>query len=238
MSADAESIPSTATPHRALLALLGAVSFFIVALPAPDLLSGAIPYLLEGHYTFKFRSMRAITVAGLFGFIIPARSLLVWGYSRWARRRGLFSVRMVFARSDFAWCIAAAIGGAALNFAWMHFSGEAHHFTWEAFTRYWGTLPGIGNTILQYGYYVTEGFAIVWLADSFQNAGGFAFPRLRFPWGALGLMVTWGALHYLSKGLSTAIYAVSLSVIIGLLHLANRKSIWPSLVFWLVMTGG
>lgn len=234
----AQLSPAAAMRHRALAALLGAVFLFIVALAAPDLLSGAIPYLVEGHYTFVFRTLRAMTVAAMFGFIIATRSLVVWGYAGWARRRGLFSVRMGLGRSDAIWCIAAAIGGVAIKFIWMHLSGEPHHFTWEAFTRYWGTLPGIGNMILQYAYYVTEGFAIVWMADAFQNAGEFAIPRLRLPWGGLGLMVTWGFAHYLSKDLATAIYAVFISVVIGLLILVNRRSIWPSLVFWLVMTGG
>ena len=119
-----------------------------------------------------------------------------------------------------------------------HFSGEPHQFTWVAFIKYWGMLPGIGNTILQYVYYVTEGFAVIWIVDAFQNAGEFAMPRLRFPWGALGLMATWGITHYLSKDLHTAIYATLTACIIGLLHFSNRKDVWPSLIFWLVMTGG
>ncbi|MFZ1139861.1 MAG: hypothetical protein WAN76_11820, partial [Candidatus Sulfotelmatobacter sp.] len=200
--------------------------------------SGVIPYLLEGHYTFAFKSMRAMTVAEMFVFIIAARSLLVWGYAGWAKQHGLFSVRMSLTRPDAAWCLAAAFVAIATAVIQSHFSGEPHHFTWVAFTRYWGVLPGIGDTILQYAYYVTEGFAIVWMVDAFQNAGEFAFPRLRFPWGAVGLMVTWGAGHYFSKDWRTAIYAVSISCIIGLLHFANRKDIWPSLIFWLLMPGG
>lgn len=76
-----------------------------------------------------------------------------------------------------------------------------------------------------------------WLVDAFQNVGEFALPQLRFPWGALGLMVTWGIGHFFSKDLRTAIYVAFISGVIGLLHFANRKDIWPSLIFWLVMTG-
>jgi hypothetical protein len=54
----------------------------------------------------------------------------------------------------------------------------------------------------------------------------------------VGLMVTWGAGHFFSKDLRTAIYVAFISCVIGLLHFANRKDIWPSLIFWLVMTGG
>jgi hypothetical protein len=224
--------------HRALYALLGGVFFFVIALPAPDLVSGLIGYFMEGRYTFAFKSMHAVTVAAMFVFIIVSRSLLVWGYARWAKRRGLFSVRMSFTRSDAAWCLATAIIAVAAVAIQSRVSDEPYRFTWMAFTRYWGVLPGIGNTILQYAYYVTEGFAAIWMVDAFQNAGEFALPRLRFPWGALGLMVTWGAGHFFSKDLRTAIYAAFIASIIGLLHFANRKDIWPSLIFWLLMTGG
>jgi hypothetical protein len=238
MAAVAQSPPSSTMHHRALYALLGGLLFFAVALPAPDLVSGVIAYLIEGHYTFAFRSMRAITVAVMFVFIVAARSLLVWGYARWAKRRGWFSVRMTLTRADVVWCLAAATIAIASVAIQSYVSGEPHRFTWAAFTRYWGVVAGTGNTILQYCYYVTEGFAVVWMVDAFQNAGEYAFPRLRFPWGALGLMVTWGAGHFFSKDLGTAIYAVFISSIIGLLHFANRKDIWPSLIFWLLMTGG
>jgi hypothetical protein len=233
-----ESTQLSTVRHRTLYAVLGGLFFFVVALPAPDLVSGVIPYLAGGHYTFAFRTMHAATVAAMFVFIIASRSLLVWGYARWAKYRGLFSVRMSFTRSDAAWCLAAAIVGIATAVIESRVPGEPHHFTWTAFIRYWGLLPGIGNTTLQYAYYVTEGFAVVWLVDAFQNAGESALPQLRLPWGALGLMVTWGAGHFFSKDLRTAIYVAFISCVIGLLHFANRKGIWPSLIFWLVMTGG
>ena len=238
MATVAQSAPSSTMRHRPLVALLGGMFFFVVGLPAPDLVSGLIAYRMEGHYTFAFKSMQAITVAAMFVFIIASRSLLVWGYARWAKRRGLFSVRLSLTRSDAAWCLAAGIVAVAAVAIQSHLSGEPHHFTWMAFTRYWGVLPGIGNTVLQYAYYVTEGFAVIWLVDAFQNAGQFALPWLRLPWGALGLMVTWGAGHFFSKDLRTAIYAAFISCVIGLLHFANRKDIWPSLIFWLVMAGG
>ena len=77
-----------------------------------------------------------VTVAAMFVFIIASRSLLGWAYARWAKRRGLFSVR----RSQSSRTCQAS-----------------RRFTWMAFTRYWRVLPGIGNTVLQYAYYVTEG---------------------------------------------------------------------------------
>jgi len=237
MATVAQTAPPSTMRHRPLYALLGGLFFFIVALPAPDLVSGVIPYLIEKHYTFAFRTMHAATVAAMFVFII-AGSLLVWRYAGWAKRRGVFSVRMGLTRVDAAWCLAAAIAAIAAVVIQSHVSGEPHRFQWVAFIRYWGLLPGIGNTILQYAYYVTEGFAVVWLVDAVQNAGEFALPRLRFPWGALGLMVTWGAGHFFSKDLRTAIYATVISCVIGLLYFANRKDIWPSLIFWMLMTGG
>ena len=238
MASATESAQLSTMRYRTLHALLGGLFFFVVALPAPDLVSGVIPYLIEKHYTFAFKSMHAITVAAMFVFIIAARSLLVWGYARWAKHRDLFSVRMGLSRSDAIWCLAAVFVAIAAVMIQLHISGEPHRFQWVAFIRYWGLLPGIGNTILQYAYYVTEGFAVVWMVDAFQNTGEFALPRLRFPWGALGLMVTWGAGHLFSKDLRTAVYAVFVSCVIGLLHFANRKGIWPPLIFWLVMTGG
>jgi len=238
MATIARSSDSRTLKHPAVCAFLAAIVFFSIALLPPDLLAGAIAYLREGRYTFAFRTLHATTVAAMFALIIATRSLLVWGYARWAKPRQIFSVRMSFTRVDAAWCLASAALAVAVNLIETHVTGEPHHFPWVAFTRYWGVLPGMGNTILQYAYYVTEGFAIVWIADAFQNSGEFAFPRLRFPWGALGLMATWGIGHYFSKDFRTAIYAVFIACVIGFLHIANRKSIWPSLIFWLLMPGG
>ncbi len=46
MATVAQWVPSAIVHHRALCALLGGILFFLVALPAPDLVSGAIPYLI------------------------------------------------------------------------------------------------------------------------------------------------------------------------------------------------
>jgi hypothetical protein len=238
VAAAVQPIKSRTIRRPALYAFFAAIIFFVIALLPPDLLGGAIAYLREGRYTFVFRSLRATTVAAMFAFIIATRSLLVWGYARWAKRRQVFSVRMSFGRVDAAWCLAAATLAIAVNTILAHVSGEPHRFAWVAFIRYWGTWRGIGNAILQYAYYVTEGFAIVWIVDAFQNSGEFAFPRLWFPWGALGLMATWGLGHYFSKDFRTAIYAVFIACVIGVLHITSRKSAWPSLVFWSLMTGG
>jgi hypothetical protein len=192
----------------------------------------------DSRYTFAFSSLHATTVAAMFAFIIATRSLLVWAYARWAKRRRPFSVRMNFGLSDAVWCLAAATLAIAVNMIEAHLSRQPHRFTWVAFMGCCGVLAGIGNTILQYAYYVTEGCAIVWIVDAFQNSGEIAFPRLRFPWGALGLMATWGIGHYFSKDFRTAIYAVFIARVIGVLHITSRKSVWPSLVFWLLMTGG
>jgi hypothetical protein len=56
MATIAESVPSGTVHRRALYALLGGIFFFIVAVPAPDLVSGGIPYLIEGRYTFLTQS--------------------------------------------------------------------------------------------------------------------------------------------------------------------------------------
>jgi len=237
MSVESHAVSPVKFSHPALFAFLAGLIFFVVALLPPDLLSGAIPFLLEGRYTFGFRSLHASTVAAMFIFIIAVRTFLVWGYARWANPRGLFAVRTNFTLADGAWCVAAAVAAIAARIIDARLTGEALRFTWTPFIRYWGVLPGIGNTILQYAYYVTEGFAIVWIADAFQNSGEFAFPRLRIPWGAFGLAATWGVGHYLSKDLHTAIYAVFISAVVGVLYLADRKSVWPSLIFWLLMTG-
>jgi hypothetical protein len=46
MATVAQSAPSSRMGHRPLYALLGGLFFFIIALPAPDLVSGAIRYLI------------------------------------------------------------------------------------------------------------------------------------------------------------------------------------------------
>lgn len=85
-------------------------------------------------------------------------------------------------------------------------------------------------SIIQNIYYLVEAMLVVLLLSLMQKAGEKWFKNPKIPYGSIGLMLTWGSGH-LMHGLIPGLWIMGFSLIAGELFLLNKKSIWPTYLF-------
>lgn len=227
---------SVMTANRAaLLASLGGIYLWTVALPTPDLMGLAVPYLLEGKVTFSPRLIHASSAALTFALIILIRSLVLWTYGRWAQRRRIFRVNARFSTSVFIWTLAALLVGVAMDIVMWRLDPSPHMGLYWGVRRWYGTAGALTFVIMQFLYYFSEGLAMIWLVDAFQNAGEIRWPALRsFPWGGIALALLWGGAHYFTKDLQTALSAMPIGLVAGVFFVLGKRSLWPCQILWMI----
>lgn len=79
-------------------------------------------------------------------------------------------------------------------------------------------------------YYFVEAMIVVLLLALMQRAGELIFKVGNFPYGGIGLLLTWGMVH-LTKGLVTGLWISGFCIVLGWLFLKVKKRFWPSLLF-------
>lgn len=81
-------------------------------------------------------------------------------------------------------------------------------------------------TLFQNIYYAFEMILVLMMVVFFQKAGELWFKNAKIPWASLGLMMTWGAIHFLSQpqgALTVTIWAL----VPGLFYVSGRKNFYP-----------
>lgn len=89
-------------------------------------------------------------------------------------------------------------------------------------------------TFFQVLYYFTEMLLVTLMIILFQQFGEMTFKKKYIPYGSIGLMLTWGMIHFISHpagALGVTIWAL----IPGLLFVYGNKSFWP--VYLLLVLG-
>ena len=103
----------------------------------------------------------------------------------------------------------------------------------KGFEKMYGELVWI-VTFFQVLYYVTEMLLVTLMIILFQQFGEMTFKKKCIPYGSIGLMLTWGMIHFISHpagALGVTIWAL----IPGLLFVYGNKSFWP--VYILLVLG-
>lgn len=89
-------------------------------------------------------------------------------------------------------------------------------------------------TFFQVLYYFMEMLLVTLMIILFQQFGEMIFKKKYIPYGSIGLMITWGMIHFISHpagALGVTIWAL----IPGLLFVYGNKSFWP--VYLLLVLG-
>ncbi len=84
-----------------------------------------------------------------------------------------------------------------------------------------GTLAWLVQVI----YYVAEVAVVALIIGFGQKPGEGRFRRTGVPWGGILFALTWGLVHILTQGFSTAVYAAGLSLIMGIIYLLTGRSL-------------
>ncbi len=89
-------------------------------------------------------------------------------------------------------------------------------------------------TIFQNIYYVFEMFLVLIMVVFFQRAGELWFRSSKVPWSSIGLMMTWGAIHFLSHP-AGALGVTLWALVPGLFYVYGGKYFYP--VYALLLLG-
>ncbi len=81
-------------------------------------------------------------------------------------------------------------------------------------------------SLFQNVYYIFEFILVVIMITCFQKAGEIWFKVSNFPWGSIGLMITWGSIHFLTNP-EGAIGVMIWSLIPGIIYILGKKNFYP-----------
>lgn len=98
-------------------------------------------------------------------------------------------------------------------------------FVWNGFKPAIEFLNlGLGNFLVQYGYYAFESLLMLLIIAHGQKAFEQWFRNARFvPFGGLLLALTWGLIHIVTQGSATGLYAVIQALLYGIIYLVFKK---------------
>lgn len=96
---------------------------------------------------------------------------------------------------------------------------------YAGFGRRYGSHAGI-VLAFQYIYYFFESLMVVLMVVCFQRAGELWSGKTAVPWASLGLVCTWGVIHFLSHP-SGALGVTVWSSLPGVLYVLGRKNLIP-----------
>ncbi|XMB85358.1 hypothetical protein RJG79_07980 [Mycoplasmatota bacterium WC44] len=103
---------------------------------------------------------------------------------------------------------------------------------YQSFYLYHGNRAIIVS-IFQNIYYFVESMIVVLLLALMHRAGELWFNSHKYPYGGIGLLLTWG-LGHLTKGIDATLWISGFCIVLGFLFLKANKRWWPSIIFvWL-----
>jgi len=205
------------------------MGLLVFLLLGADMLSVLLARLLDGRslsdHGFWSDNWYATVGGSLCSSLIWALS--IWGFTSWAHRNGVLR-RLVSWRADGRAWATATVGAALIGVAgWLQTTADGGTFPSVAseLGGFRQLYPGHGGvvTTFQYLYYLLEAGMVVLLVALYQRAGERWTGKMRVPWGAVGLGLTWGVAH-LGSHPHGALLVVGIAVFYGIAFSVSRKS--------------
>ncbi len=214
--------------------------------PAAYLVNGLIVFALLGSefaLLFLSRVADGRPVSQVFSWPINwygavahwALTIAVWAtgvflFAHWAKRRKVISDLARFELDKKGWIILLAGAASAVLFSLM-WSTVAGQTIPQIYREYLGFRSMYGAnalivTILQNAYYAVEFLLVFAMIAFFQRAGEMWSGAERVPWGSLGLMLTWGAIHFVTNP-GGALGVMLWSLIPGAIYVVGDKRFAP-----------
>jgi len=169
-------------------------------------------------------------------------TIIVWGigvaiYTRWAKRNGVFSELITFEFNiKVAKLTAAAVGIVVIMSL---IQSQIYDISIpQLFREYRGFRSMYGEhalivTIFQNIYYAFEMLLVLIMVVFFQRAGELWFKSSKVPWSSIGLMMTWGAIHFLSHP-AGALGVTLWALVPGLFYVYGGRYFYPVYVLLLL----
>lgn len=97
---------------------------------------------------------------------------------------------------------------------------------YKKFLKLYGGFYGLFITIQQVIYYLQETFLVAFIIILFQKSGEIMFKKANVPWGAVGLILTWGIIHFVSHP-QGAIFTIMEAALYGIFYVISEKKFYP-----------
>lgn len=162
-------------------------------------------------------------------------TIAVWAtgvflFALWAKRRGVISdlVHFELDRKGKMVLIAGAASAALYSLTWSTVAGQTIP---QVYREYLGFQSMYGSnalivTVFQNIYYAVEFLLVFAMIAFFQKAGEMWSKAEHVPWGSLGLMLTWGAVHFATNP-AGALGVMLWSLIPGVIYVVGDKGFAP-----------
>ncbi len=100
---------------------------------------------------------------------------------------------------------------------------------YQGFQSMYGQQAGI-VAVFQNLYYLVEFVLVVMMIALFQRGAELRFRPIWFPWGGVGLALTWGTIHLVTNP-QGAVWVITWGVVLGVFFVLSRRSF---LTTWII----
>jgi len=151
-------------------------------------------------------------------------------YRRWAlaRRGGVDLYRWDLDEKGLKVLLLAALAATVHGWIFSRLGGLAFPQVYRELlgfrSMYGGLAPVV--SLFQNLYYVAEFALVTVIVAEFHRAGALWTGLPRFPWGGLGLVLTWGAVHFVSNPPGAAA-VMTWALVVGTVYVAGDRRVYP-----------
>jgi hypothetical protein len=156
-----------------------------------------------------------------------------WAYF-WAKRKGVIPdlVRFKFKQRDGLLLVIGIAFVIAYELVYSRLVGNPIPQIWreyQGFQNMYGNQAWIVS-VFQNMYYLMEFVIVVLMLAFFQRGGELGFKISWFPWGSVGLAVTWGTIHLVTNP-QGAVGVILWAMLMGIFFVLTKKNFFT---VWLV----
>ncbi|MFU8827589.1 MAG: hypothetical protein ACNA70_08890 [Brevefilum sp.] len=213
--------------------LAGLVLFSLLGLEFPVFF---LSRLVDGREASQVFSWPVNWYGAVFHWVLTMAVWMAGAYLiyRWVSKQGTMPdlMRFNFTRRDGMWLAVGLIFLILIESTLSRISAVALPQIWReycGFQNMYGQQAWIVS-IFQNLYYLVEFVLVVMMVAFFQFGGELWFKARWFPWGGIGLALTWGSIHLVTNP-QGAVWVVVWALVLGVLFVLSKKGFLPT---WLV----
>jgi hypothetical protein len=159
-------------------------------------------------------------------------TMLLWGVGAlgvygWLKKRRVLSelIRFDFGQQDSLLLLVGLLFVVVYEVVYSRLTGLVIPQIWREFQGFQNMYGGQAWIVLifQNLYYLVEFALVVMMIAFFQRAGEMWTKLTWFPWGALGIALTWGMIHLVTNP-GGALGVIIWSLLLGFLFVLSKKS--------------
>jgi hypothetical protein len=207
-------------------ALIALIIFSLLGLEFPMLF---LSRLVDGRPASQAFSWPMNWYGAVFHWTV---TILIWaagavGVYLWTKKKGVLPdlIRFEFKSRDGIWLVIGILFVIAYELIYSRLAGLSIPQIgreYRGFQNLYGTQAWI-VAIFQNLYYLVEYLLVVMMIAFFQRAGELWFKSSWFPWGGVGIALTWGMIHLVTNP-QGALGVILWAVLLGIFFVLSKKS--------------